>query len=150
MGAAKAALFYLKNYLINIIIMVYQFRNKKTGKIIDIVMPMKDYQHYKGENGDEDCWERVYDLPQVNIGNAKVVDPFDNKAFVDKTGKMSGKYGDLLDYSAELSDKRAALAGGEDPLKRKYFDDYKKKTNGKKHLKDIPKKIDTKNATIEF
>lgn len=130
--------------------MIYQFRNKKTGKIIDIVMPMKDYKHYKGEDGTEDFWERVYDLPQVNIGNAKVVDPFDNKSFVDKTGKMSGKYGDLLDYSSELSEKRAALAGGEDPLKRKYFDDYKKKTNGKKHLKDIPKKIDTKNATIEF
>jgi hypothetical protein len=130
--------------------MVYQFRNKKTGKIIDVVMSMKDYKHYKGETGQEDFWERVYDLPQVNIGNAKVVDPFDNKAFVDKTGKMSGKYGDLLDYSSELSEKRAALAGGEDPLKRKYFDDYKKKTNGKKHLKDIPKKIETKNATIEF
>lgn len=130
--------------------MVYQFRNKKTGKIIDIVMPMKDYKHYRGENGNEDFWERVYDLPQVNIGNAKVIDPFDSKSFVDKTGKMSGKYGDLLDYSSELSEKRAALAGGEDPLKRKYFDEYKKKTNGKKHLKDIPKKIDTKNATIEF
>ena len=34
---------------------------------------------------------------------------------------------------------------GEDPLKRKYFDDYKKKTNGKRHLKDLPKKIETKN-----
>jgi hypothetical protein len=63
---------------------------------------------------------------------------------------MSGKYGDLLDYSSELSDRRAALAGGEDPLKRKYFNDYKKKTNGKKHLKDMPKKIETKGATIEF
>ena len=42
------------------------------------------------------------------------------------------------------------LNGGEDPLKRKYFDDYKKTRNGKKHIKDRPKKIDTKNATIEF
>lgn len=130
--------------------MVYQFRNKKTGKIKDIVMPMKDYKPYKGENGDEDFWERVYDLPQVNLGNAKVVDPFDNKAFVNKTGGMRGTYGDLYDYSSELSEKRAALAGGEDPLKRKYFDEYKKKTNGKKHVKDKPKKIETKNATIEF
>lgn len=113
-------------------------------------MNMKDYKHYRGENGNEDFWERVYDIPQVNIGNAKVVDPFDNKSFVDKTGKMSGRYGDILDYSSELSDKRAALAGGEDPVKRKYFDDYKKKTNGKKHIKDRPKKIETKNATIEF
>lgn len=130
--------------------MVYQFRNKKTGKIIDVVMSMKDYVHYRGKNNDEDFWERVYDLPQVNIGNAKTTDPFNNNAFIEKTGKMKGKYGDLLDYSAELSEKRAELNGGEDPLKRKYFDDYKKTRNGKKHIKDRPKKIDTKNATIEF
>ena len=130
--------------------MDYQFKNKKTGKIVDIVMSMKDYRPYRGKSDNEDHWERVYDVPQVNIGNATVVDPFDNKAFVNKTGGMTGKYGDLLDYSSELSDRRAALAGGEDPLKRKYFDDYKKKTNGKKHIKDIPKKIETKNARIEF
>ncbi len=130
--------------------MVYQFRNTKTGKIKDVVMPMKEYKPYRGENGNEDFWERVYDLPQVNIGNAKVVDPFDNKAFVNKTGNMQGKYGDLLDYSSELSERRAALNGGEDPIKRKYFDEYKKKTNGKKHVKDRPKKIETKNAKIEF
>lgn len=130
--------------------MVYQFKNKKTGKIIDISMPMKKYKHYCGENGDEDFWERVYDSPQVNIGNAKVVDPFDNKGFVNKTANMKGRYGDLLDYSSELSNRRAALNGGEDPIKRKYFDDYKKKTNGKKHVKDRPKTIETKNAKIEF
>lgn len=130
--------------------MVYQFKNKKTGKIVDIFMTMKDYKPYRGENNNEDHWERVYDIPQVNIGNASVVDPFDKKSFVNKTGNMSGKYGDLLDYSSELSERRAALAGGEDPLKRKYFDDYKKKTNGKKHVKDRPKKIETKNARIEF
>jgi hypothetical protein len=130
--------------------MVYQFRNKKTGKIKDVVMSMKDYKPYRGEDGTEDFWERIYDLPQVNIGNAKVVDPFDNKAYVNKTGNLRGTYGDLLDYSSELSERRAEKAGGEDPLKRKYFDDYKKKTGGKKHLKDRPKKIETKNATIEF
>jgi hypothetical protein len=130
--------------------MVYQFRNKKTGKIIDVVMSMKDYKPYRGENGNEDFWERVYDVPQVNIGNATVVDPFDNKAYVNKTEHMRGRYGDLLDYSAELSERRAAIAGGEDPIKRKYFDEYKKKTNGKRHIKDRPKKIESKNATIEF
>lgn len=130
--------------------MVYQFINTKTGEIVDVVMPMKEYKHYKGTNDNEDFWERVYDIPQVNIGNSKVVDPFDSKAFVNKTGGMSGTYGDLLDYSAELSQKRAEKAGGEDPIKRKYFDEYSKKTGGKKHIKDRPKKIETKNATIEF
>lgn len=130
--------------------MVYQFRHKVTGEVADIVMSMKEYKHYKGENGEDENWERVYSSPQVNIGNAKVSDPFSNSSFVEKTGKMKGKYGDLLDYSAELSEKRAQIAGGEDPVKRKYFDNYKKKTNGKKHLLDRPKKIETKGATIEF
>jgi hypothetical protein len=58
--------------------MVYQFRNKKTGKIVDIVMSMKDYKPYRGESGNDDFWERIYDVPQVNLGDAKVVDPFDN------------------------------------------------------------------------
>jgi hypothetical protein len=62
---------------------------------------------------------------------------------------MKGTYGDLLDYSAELSEKRASK-DGEDPLKRKYFEEYKKKRGGKKHLKDVPKKIETKNYKIEF
>lgn len=129
--------------------MVYQFKNKNTGEIIDVVMAMKDYKHYKGENGDEDFWERVYELPQLNTSGGAKIDPFDNKSFVNKTGNMKGTYGDLMDYSAELSEKRAAQAGGEDPLKRKHFDDYKKRT-GKKHLRDKPKKIETKNATIDF
>ena len=55
--------------------MVYQFKNKKTGKIVDIVMSMKDYKPYRGKSDNEDHWERVYDVPQVNIGNATVVDP---------------------------------------------------------------------------
>lgn len=112
-------------------------------------MPMKDYKPYKGENGNEDFWERIYDIPQVNIGDSKTEDPFNTNSFIDKTSRLKGSYGDIMDYSAELSEKRAALNGGEDPIKRKHFDNYEKKT-GKKHLKDKPKKIETKNATIEF
>jgi len=130
--------------------MVYQFRNKNTGKIIDVVMPMKDYKHYCGENGNEDFWERIYETPQLNTSGGAKVDPFNNNTFINKTGNMKGTYGDLLDYSSELSEKRAEQAGGVDPLKRKYFDEYKKKTGGKRHLKDVPKKVETKNATIEF
>ena len=112
-------------------------------------MPMKDYQPYKGENGKEDFWERIYDLPQVNIGNAKTVDPFDNNRFVTKTRDMKGTYGDLLDYSNELSERRAASNGGEDPDKRKHFDNYEKRT-GKKHLKDKSPTINSKNVDVDF
>lgn len=129
--------------------MIYTFRNTKTDEIKEVEMPMKDYKPYKGENGNEDFWERIYDIPQVNIGDSKTEDPFNSNSFIDKTSRLKGSYGDIMDYSAELSEKRAALNGGDDPIKRKHFDNYEKKT-GKKHLKDKPKKIETKNATIEF
>ena len=129
--------------------MIYKFRNIDTNEIVEVEMPMKDYQPYKGENGKEDFWERIYDLPQVNIGNAKTVDPFDNNRFVTKTRDMKGTYGDLLDYSNELSERRAASNGGEDPVKRKHFDNYEKRT-GKKHLKDKSPTINSKNIDVDF
>jgi hypothetical protein len=129
--------------------MIYQFKNKKTGQIKDVYMSMSDYKPFCGENGDEDGqWERIYYAPQLNTVGTRI-DPYNSKHFVDKTGRMKGTYGDLLDYSAELSEKRASK-DGEDPLKRKYFEEYKKKRGGKKHLKDVPKKIETKNYKIEF
>ena len=82
-------------------------------------------------------WQRVYDTPQVNIGNyvAKKVDPWDNKQFVNRTGNMKGTYGDLQDYSAQMSEKRAKESiTGEDPMKRKHFDKYEKNVQAKNML----------------
>jgi len=132
--------------------MIYSFRNTETGEVRDIVMKMKDYQHYKGENNNEDCWERIYDLPQINMGltSTKSVDPWDQNSFVNRTSQMRGTYGDMENHAKELSEKRASQsATGEDPIKRKYFDGYEKKT-GKKHLADKPKVIENKNVKIEL
>jgi|TARA_Y100000310_G_C20583846_1_gene764377 hypothetical protein len=132
--------------------MFYNFINKITGETKEIEMPMADYEPYKGEEGNDDNWERVYDVPQVNIGNyvAKKVDPWDNKQFIDRTGNMKGTYGDMQDYSSQLSEKRAKESiTGEDPIKRKHFDKYKKAT-GKKHMSDHPKVIETKNIKVEL
>ena len=115
-------------------------------------MPMSGYKPYKGEDGQDENWQRVYDTPQVNIGNyvAKRVDPWNNNQFVERTGKMKGTYGDMQDYSAQMSEQRAKESvTGEDPVKRKHFDKYEKKT-GKKHLKDRPTVIETKNVKIEL
>lgn len=118
--------------------MVYSFYNKKTGETRDIVMKMSEYKPYKGENGDEVDWERVYHAPEISMNNANAskIDPYNPNSFIEKTGKMKGNYGNIQDLSKELSDKRASLSDtGEDPLKRKKFDEYTKKT-GKKHLQD--------------
>ena len=132
--------------------MLYTFIHKITGETKEINMPMSEYTHYKGENGEDENWERVYEAPQVNMGNyiGKKINPWSRNQFVEKTGKMKGTYGDLENYSAEMSERRAAeSATGEDPIKRKHFDKYEK-TTGKKHPKDKPKVIETKNIKLEL
>jgi hypothetical protein len=132
--------------------MFYNVIHETTGETKEVEMPMSDYKPYKGEDGQDEGWKRVYDSPQVNIGNyvAKKVDPWDNKQYVNRTGNMKGTYGDLHDYSAQMSEKRASGSiTGEDPIKREHFDKYEKKT-GQKHFDDKPKVIETKNVKIEL
>ena len=99
--------------------MIYLFHNKETDEYREIKMSMKDYAPYRGENGNEDCWERVYETPQISMGRStsKTVDPYSQNEFVERTGKMKGNIGNMLDYSKELSEKRAADHGGVDPVK---------------------------------
>lgn len=133
--------------------MLYKFKHTKTGEIHEVEMSMKDYEAYKGPNGDDEHWERVYEAPQINMGvsTAKSIDPWDNNSFVNRTKDMKGTVGDLLDHSAELSTKRAKESfNGEDPLKRKYFDDYSKARGGKKHLKDLKKTIENKHMRVDL
>ncbi len=130
--------------------MIYLFHNTETDEYREIEMRMKDYTPYRGKNQDEDCWERVYETPQISMGNStsKTVDPYSQNEFVERTGKMKGNFGDMIDYSKELSEKRAADHGGVDPVKKKYFKNYEKKT-GKKHLAD-KKPYESKNVRIDF
>ena len=130
--------------------MIYLFHNKETDEYREVEMRMKDYAHYCGENSDEDCWERVYEIPQISMGNSitKTADPYSQNEFVERTGKMKGSLGNIMDYSKELSEKRAADHGGVDPVKKKYFKNYEKKT-GKKHLADR-KPYESKNIKIDF
>ena len=130
--------------------MIYLFYNTETDEYREVEMSMKEYAPYRGENGNEDCWERVYDTPQISMGNstAKKVNPYSQKEFVERTGKMKGNFGDMFDYSKELSDRRAKDHGGVDPVKEKYFRNYEKKT-GKKHLRD-KKPYESKNVKIDF
>ena len=131
--------------------MIYLFHNTDTDEYREIQMSMKEYTPYRGENGDEDCWERVYDAPQISMGNstAKKINPYSQNEFVERTGKMKGNLGNMMDYSRELSEKRAKDHGGVDPVKRKYFKDYENKT-GKKHLKDKKTTYENKNVKINL
>jgi hypothetical protein len=65
---------------------------------------------------------------------------------------MKGTVGDLLDYSAELSERRAEANGGVDPIKKKALENYSKKTGGKKHTSQLGQKktFETKDIKVDF
>ena len=79
------------------------------------------------------------------------IDPFDKNHYIDKTRNMKGSVGDLMDQSRELSEKRASMRDGEDPVKRKKLDDWSSKRGGMIHPKDAAKRVvENKSARIDF
>lgn len=121
---------------------LYTFLNEQTGEIRDILQGMNDNHSFQ-EDGV--AWKRIYSVPQMSIDTK--IDPHSSKDFVRATNKK-GTMGDIMDLSAELSDKRAQKEGS-DPIKQKHFQDYEKKNN-KKHLLDKPKVIENSSVKIEF
>jgi hypothetical protein len=126
---------------------VYIYHNTATDEYSEVFQGMNDLHVYSGINGDEDSWKRVFTVPNASIDSH--VDPFSSKQFVDKTQNKKGTYGDLLDRSAEMSDKRASLAGGKDPVKEKYFTDYSAKRRGAKHP-DQMKTFENSKIKVDF
>lgn len=93
----------------------------------DIYFPFKDAPkigaviEYEGV-----LWKRRPTLPQA--ASSMEISPHDSKAFVEKTGRMKGTWGELESYSAEMSAKRAAANGGRDEIREKFYTDSKAKT----------------------
>tara|TARA_B100001093_G_scaffold520215_1_gene613695 strand:- start:2948 stop:3334 length:387 start_codon:yes stop_codon:yes gene_type:complete len=125
---------------------IYLYEHPKTQEVTEIIQGMNDDHTFIDKEGVE--WNRIYSLPQLACEQINI-DPWDNKSFVHKTGAMKGNYGDLLDYSADLSKQRAQENGGVDPVQNKHFRKYEKKT-GQKHLKDKKKTFENKNFKIDF
>ena len=124
---------------------IYTYKNPETGELKDVVQTMSEDHVYFDESGLE--WKRVFTSPNASIDTK--VDPWSRNSFVEKTGKMKGTYGDMLDYSSELSEKRAISTGKEDPVKRKAFDAYEKKV-GKKHMSDKKKTFENSRIKIDL
>lgn len=110
---------------------LYTYFRESTEEFIDILQGMNETHSYSGECGTQNDWKRVFYSPQMSI-DVKI-DPFSSKQFSDRTRDKKGTVGHLLDYSTEMSEKRAELAGGTDPVKQKYFENYSKQRNGAKH-----------------
>lgn len=128
----------------------YLFFNEETEEYRTVFFNMNDEKIYNGKDGSEvGKWKRRWTVPNAAVDSISDIDPFDTKKLVEKTGKMKGNVGSLWDISREASEKRADKIGGEDPIKRKYLDNYQKET-GTKHFHDRPSKIETKHATINL
>jgi hypothetical protein len=109
----------------------YYFSNPEDeSEIVEIFQSMNDAHEY---HKDGVKWDRVWCNPQLNCHGTEI-DPNDSNKFIEKTGKMKGTYGDMIDYSKEMSEKRKDQFGY-DPVQQKHFDNYQKSV-GKKHLLD--------------
>jgi hypothetical protein len=129
----------------------YLFRNIATDEYREVFFHMNDAKEYNGDDGTEiGYWVREYIIPNASFDTE--IDPYSAKDFQKATAKR-GTMGDLWDRSAELSEKRADR-NGQDPLKQKFYDDYAKNHNGKKHYKQLQDEAKTvaKNhgITVDF
>lgn len=106
---------------------IYIFQHPKTLKTIQVIQNMNDEHSYVDEKGVK--WNRVFTKPQASIDTQ--IDPNSSKEFVAKTAKRGMTVGEMMDLSAELSEKRGGTSG-KDEVRDKAEKAYEKKT-GKKH-----------------
>ena len=110
----------------------YQFIHPETEEVIEVMQGMKQDHVYIDEKGVE--WERVWNVPQASFDTK--IDASDKLGWMRKMENKRTTVGDMEAQGEEMSRKRAAQNGGEDPVRRKYFDEWSKKRKGKKHPRD--------------
>ena len=110
---------------------VYLYRHPKTGKIREIVQSVNDKHEFIDEKGIK--WEREYTVPTASIDSQN--DPFDHKRNLQKIANSKGTIGNMQDFAAEQSQKRADKVGDVDPVKKENWKTYEK-TRGKKCLEE--------------
>jgi len=126
---------------------VYIYKHPQKNEYIEVVQSMQDKHTYTDNEGLQ--WQRVWTNPQLNCDSN--INPFSNSDFISKTGNMKGSYGDMLDYSKELSEKRKSMHGGADPVQQKYFKEYSENRNGAKHVNELKqRKLENKNFKITY
>jgi hypothetical protein len=125
---------------------IYVYKHPEQEEYIEVLQGMNDEHVYEQDGL---AWERVFLAPNASIDSD--VDPFNGRQFVDTTAAKKGTMGDMMDYSKELSMKRASKNGGVDPVKEKYYKKYSDERNGTKHPQDIKDKgYESKNVKIEY
>ena len=124
----------------------YDFENIETGDIVPIFFHMNDEKVYNGENDKETGkWRRVFGAPNASIDTRS--DPFSASDFRKVTENKKGQtLGDLWARAGEASRQREEKHG-KDPIKEKFYGDYKKKT-GKTHASEKQEQAVTKSKEV--
>ena len=126
----------------------YIYQNEITKEVKEVFQSMNDIHEYFGENGNEKNWKRIFTIPQASIDTKQ--DPFSANHFLDRTKSKKGNYGNMLDYSKELSQKREAITGGKDPIKENYYKEYSKNRRGALHPDTLKKSFENKHIKVEL
>lgn len=125
---------------------IYLYKHPEEEEYREVFQRMND-EHIYSEDGVE--WQRVFLSPNASIDNS--IDPFNNQQYIDATSNKKGTIGDMMDLSSELSAKRAEIAGGKDPVKEKFYDNYAKERGGAEHPNRIKEKgYESKNVKIDY
>ena len=128
---------------------IYIYQNIKTKEIREVFQTMNDVHEYYGDlDVPENCWQRIFTVPTASIDSK--LDPFDQNQYVRATANKKGTYGDLLDKSRELSEKRSEITGGADPIKEKFYEKYSKDRRGAKHPDKMKKVFENKHFKAEI
>lgn len=107
--------------------MIYLFSHPKTGETIEVSQKANDTHEYIDSKGVK--WNRVFTVPHANFDTK--VDPFSSQEYIEKVGRRRTTYGELLEKSKEMSEKRKQKLGY-DPIKDKFMKEESQKRGGKK------------------
>jgi hypothetical protein len=122
---------------------LYVYEHPETQETIEVIQGMNDPHEYIDPQGVE--WNRVFFAPNASFDTQ--VDPHSHQDFISATANKKGSLGDMMDYSKELSEKRAAK-DGKDPVREKFLRNYEKNT-GRKH-KSESRVYESKNVRVEY
>jgi hypothetical protein len=122
---------------------LYVYQNPVTDEYIEVLQGMNDEHVYIDSEGLE--WRRIFFVPNANFDTE--VDPYNKSDFMKATENKKGTIGEMMEYSRELSEKRAEK-DGKDPVKEKYYKEYEKKNHMKHPAR--AKVYESKNVRVEY
>ena len=126
---------------------IYVYKHPDKEEYEEVLQGMND-EHVYEKDGVK--WDRVFLAPNASIDSE--IDPFSKSQIMDVTRNKRGTYGDMMDLSKEMSAKRAEKAGGKDPVKERFYDNYAKERGGAEHPQRMKDKgsYESKNVKIDY